>query len=170
LLRRKKVATVLSYVFEIQAQIKRDDQQVEQIQINDPIIIIEHLVQNSEYVAQDDNRHEDGTFPENHFRPQGFDNGKGPAAREAQQHQYLKNADIHCLTMIFLFKIKLRKDTLFFAIRYSPLIGQTETGAREGSYHRRFIASSPHRPISRETTTSKFTIVILIVNVKFVNN
>ena len=103
----------MSYIFEIQHQIKGDNQQVKQIQVNDPIIIIEHLMQNSEHIAQNDDCHEYGTFPEDHFRPQGFDNRKRPAAREAQQHQYFKNTDIHCLTMIFLFKIKLRKDTLF---------------------------------------------------------
>ena len=108
-----QVAAVLTYVFEIQEEVERNNQQIEQIQINDPIIIVEDLVQDSENIAQNNDGHEDRAFTKNHFSPQGFYNGKGPAASEAQQHQYLKNADIHCFILIFRYEIKQREDTFF---------------------------------------------------------
>ena len=73
--------------------------------------MIENLVQDAEHIAQDNDGHEDGAFANDHLRPQRLDDGKGPAARKTQQHQNLKNADIHCLIMIFRFKIKRRKCT-----------------------------------------------------------
>jgi hypothetical protein len=75
-------------------------------------------VQDSEDIAQNDDGHEEGAFPKNHFCSKGFYDGKGPAARETEQHQYLKNADIHCFILIFQCKIKQREDT-----HYSVSIG-----------------------------------------------
>ena len=63
--------------------------------------MVEYLMQNSEDIAQNDDGHEHGAFADDHLRPQRPDDGKRPAARETQHHQYLKNADIHCFKMIF---------------------------------------------------------------------
>ena len=63
--------------------------------------MVEYLVQDAEHITQHDNGHEDGAFTDDHLRPQRPYYGKRPAARETQQHQYLKNTDIHCFIMIF---------------------------------------------------------------------
>ncbi len=65
--------------------------------------MVENLVQDAEHIAQHDNGHENGAFADDHLGAQRLDDGEGPAARKAQQHQYFENADFHCFTFNNLF-------------------------------------------------------------------
>ena len=71
-------------------------------------------MQDAENIAQHDDGHEDGAFPDDHLRAQGLHDGERPAAREAQQHQYFENADFHCFTFNNQFDSKRGKDTIFW--------------------------------------------------------
>lgn len=77
---------------EVQNQVRGDQCGIEHIQPDDNVSVIQQLVDNAENVAQNNERHEDRTLADHHFRAQRSHDGNRPADCETEQKQYLLDA------------------------------------------------------------------------------
>ena len=79
-----QIPSVPPDIGEIEAQVGGHQQRIEHIEPDYDVVAVQRLVDDAEEVAQNHQRHEEGTFTNYHFRPQRFGDGHRPADRETQ--------------------------------------------------------------------------------------
>lgn len=82
---------ILSNIKKIEEEVEADDKQIEEIEPSDPVEIMRNLVDDAHHIAEDDDGHKNGAFPDYNFGSQRLNDRERPTAGETEEHKDFPN-------------------------------------------------------------------------------